>query len=109
MNEDDFYIVKEDMPDLYEGAIVINGDLGYEIDGSKARSQSKKLVKEIIKNQEDAKQWKIYLDGGMNNLFDIHERLKKEIEFIKKLTYNEDGHTKRVLALLQKILGEKND
>ena len=26
---------------------------------------------EILKNQEDAKQWKIYLDGGINNLFEM--------------------------------------
>jgi len=83
MIEDDFYIVKEDMPDLYEGAIVINGDLGYEIDGSKARSQSKKLVKEIIKNQEMVK------------------HMKERIEYLKKYPTTNG----RIIETLEELLG----
>jgi len=41
------------------------------------------LKTKILKTQEDSKQWKIYLDGGLNNLFEIVERLKKRIEEIK--------------------------
>jgi len=71
------------------------------------------LKGKILNNQEKAEKWdeattvKGYEEFLENK--DIVERLKKQIEFIKNLNYKEDGHTKRVLELLQKILGGELD
>ena len=72
---------------------------------------------EICKWKEDSEQWKIYLDGGMNNLFEIHERLKKYLKNIdtdildkeKVCLCDEYGCEDSVRKAVQKILGEKND
>jgi len=55
--------------------------------------------------KEDAESWKFYLDGGLNGLMDIKERLKKYIEQ-DAILYNgmNDNDLKKEL---QKILGEK--
>ena len=64
---------------------------------------------EICKWKEDAEQWKIYLDGGLNNIFEIVERLKKRKEdFYRKFDSMDDYHTGKWLRdELQKILGEE--
>ena len=69
-----------------------------------------KDIDEILQCKKDSAEWKIYMDGGMNYLFEIHERLKKELknyESIKSTgddTYDEG--TKEVINLLEKIRGE---
>jgi len=87
-----------------------------KFDGQKKAEQ---VRDQILKNQEDVEQLE-----RVNSLFaeleipppydlwlaeslQIRERLKKEIEFIEGLSYKEDGNTKRVLDLLQEILGEE--
>ena len=50
-----------------------------------------------------------YEDDEISHALAVEESLKKQIEFIKNLNYKEDGHTKRVLELLQKILEGKNN
>ncbi len=66
---------------------------------------NEKLKEQIFKWKEDSEQWKIYLDGGMNNLFEIHERLTKEIEAFKHI--DSDYRHFEVEELLQEIMGEK--
>ena len=67
---------------------------------------NEKLKEQISKWKEDSKQWKIYLDGGMNSLFEIHERLKKEIESMSVSSH--DYHSYEVGDILEKIMGENN-
>jgi len=111
LTEDDFYIVKEDMPDLYQGAIVINGSLGYDIGGSKARTEAKKLVKQILKWKEDSEELQkaptyrqFWIDYP--KYAKIVERLKKEIQSMS--VSSQDYHSYEVGDLLEEILeGEK--
>ena len=75
-----------------------------------AFKEEDKIWSQILKNQELAEQWQIYLDGGFNFLFEIHERLKKRIEEyqITKIDFlSKDDIQQYMVEELQKILGEE--
>jgi len=64
-----------------------------------------------LKNQENADQWDKYCEGGLNELFEIVERLKKRIEELELQTdYTHPNGTPCTVALneLQKIIEGKN-
>ncbi len=73
---------------------------------------NEKLKEQIFKWKEDAEQWKIYLSGGLNNLFEIVERLKKELEETQDYLDNYPNYEgsgtvevkKRIVPILQEIL-----
>ena len=73
-----------------------------------------KDIDEILQCKKDSKEWKIYMDCGMNYLFQIHERLKKwnhEIEVLLTIPEEKIGAvahaaTEDVHNKLQEILGD---